>query len=43
MPTGAEYVYLNYGVYWLLNFLLVKGGSEDGVVLIRALEQTQGI
>jgi len=42
MPPGAAYVYLNYGVHWLLNFL-VKGGSEDGFVLIRALEPTLGI
>ena len=42
MRAGAAYVYLNYGVHWLLNFL-VKGGVEDGFVLIRALEPTQGI
>ena len=41
-PPGTAYVYLNYGMYWLLNFL-VKGGSEDGFVLIRALEPTRGI
>lgn len=41
-PPGAAYVYLNYGVHWLLNFL-VKGGGEDGFVLIRALEPTRGI
>ncbi len=39
---GTAYVYLNYGMYWLLNFL-VKGGAEDGFVLIRALEPTRGI
>lgn len=38
---GTVYVYLNYGMYWLLNFL-VKGGSEDGFVLVRALEPTVG-
>jgi DNA-3-methyladenine glycosylase len=42
MPPGASYVYLNYGVHWLLNFL-VRGGREDGFVLIRALEPTRGI
>jgi len=42
MPAGAAYVYLNYGMHWLLNFL-VKGGDEDGFVLIRALEPRQGI
>jgi DNA-3-methyladenine glycosylase len=42
MPPGAAYVYLNYGVHWLLNFL-VRGGREDGFVLIRALEPTRGI
>jgi DNA-3-methyladenine glycosylase len=41
-PPGTAYVYLNYGMYWLLNFL-VKGGPEDGFVLIRALEPTKGI
>jgi len=39
---GTAYVYLNYGVHWLLNFL-VKGGEEDGFVLIRALEPTRGL
>jgi DNA-3-methyladenine glycosylase len=38
---GTLYVYLNYGVHWLLNFL-VKGGSANGFVLIRALEPTNG-
>ena len=40
--AGAAYVYLNYGRYWLLN-VLVKGGSEDGFVLLRALEPTRGV
>jgi DNA-3-methyladenine glycosylase len=42
LPAGSAYVYLNYGVHWLLNFL-VKGGGEDGFVLVRALEPTVGI
>jgi DNA-3-methyladenine glycosylase len=39
---GAAYVYFNYGMYWLLN-VLVKGGCEDGFVLLRALQPTRGI
>jgi DNA-3-methyladenine glycosylase len=38
---GAAYVYFNYGVHWMLN-VLVKG-TENGFVLIRALEPTRGI
>ena len=38
---GAAYVYLNYGMYWLLN-VLVKG-SREGFVLIRALEPIAGV
>jgi DNA-3-methyladenine glycosylase len=41
-PAGAAYVYFNYGMYWLFN-LLVKGGSRDGLILIRALEPVSGI
>ncbi|HEV3064364.1 MAG TPA: DNA-3-methyladenine glycosylase, partial [Chthoniobacterales bacterium] len=40
-PPGTLYIYLNYGVHWLLNFL-VKGGPANGFVLIRALEPTNG-
>ena len=29
-------------MYWLLN-VLVKGGSEDGFVLFRAIEPTRGV
>jgi DNA-3-methyladenine glycosylase len=39
---GTLYVYLNYGVHWLLNFL-VKGGKSNGFVLIRALQPTAGL
>lgn len=38
---GAAYIYLNYGVHWMLN-ALVKG-SASGFVLIRALEPTRGL
>ena len=41
-PPGAAYVYFNYGMCWLFN-LLVKGGSQDSLILIRALEPTRGI
>ena len=40
--AGTSYVYLNYGVHWLLNVLL-KDGPEDGFVLIRALEPRRGL
>lgn len=39
--AGAAYIYFNYGVHWMLN-VLVKG-TEDGFVLIRALDPTRGI
>ena len=39
--AGAAYVYFNYGVHWMLN-VLVKG-TENGFVLIRALEPSRGI
>ena len=39
--AGAAYVYLNYGVHWMLN-AHVKG-RENGFVLIRALEPTRGL
>jgi DNA-3-methyladenine glycosylase len=38
---GAAYVYMNYGMHWLLN-VLVKG-RINGFVLIRALEPTRGL
>ena len=39
---GAAYVYFNYGMHWMLN-VLVKGGPENGFVLIRAIEPTRGL
>ena len=40
-PAGTAYIYLNYGIHWLLN-VLIKG-EMDGCVLIRALEAKTGI
>lgn len=40
--AGAAYIYLNYGVHWMLN-VLVKGAPRTGFVLIRAIEPTKGI
>jgi DNA-3-methyladenine glycosylase len=42
LPAGSVYIYLNYGVHWLLNFL-VKGEAFRGFVLIRALEPRIGV
>ena len=45
--AGTAYVYLNYGMYWLLNVLAKPGAGQqrarDGIVLIRALEPVGGI
>lgn len=40
--AGAVYIYMNYGVHWMLN-LLVKGGERSGLILIRALEPQRGL
>ncbi|HEV2839781.1 MAG TPA: DNA-3-methyladenine glycosylase [Chthoniobacterales bacterium] len=40
--AGAIYIYLNYGVHWMLN-VLVKGGARSGLILIRALEPRRGL
>lgn len=40
--AGAIYIYMNYGVHWMLN-VLVKGGPRSGLILIRALEPRRGL
>ena len=40
--AGAIYIYLNYGIHWMLN-LLVKGAERSGLILIRALEPRRGL
>ncbi|MDQ6622987.1 MAG: DNA-3-methyladenine glycosylase [Verrucomicrobiota bacterium] len=39
---GAAYIYLNYGVHWMLN-VLVKGAPRTGLILVRALEPRLGL
>ena len=41
-PAGSLYVYLNYGMHWLLNFLVI-GSAARGFVLVRALQPIKGI
>jgi DNA-3-methyladenine glycosylase len=38
---GTAYVYLNYGVHWLVN-VLIKGGEREGFVLFRAVDLPEG-
>ena len=40
-PAGTVYIYMNYGVHWMLN-VLVKG-ARSGLILIRALEPRRGL
>jgi DNA-3-methyladenine glycosylase len=39
---GTAYIYLNYGVHWMLN-VLVKGAPRTGLILIRAIEPLRGL
>lgn len=40
--AGAVYIYMNYGVHWMLN-VLVKGGPRSGLILVRGLEPRRGL
>ncbi|HEX7515866.1 MAG TPA: DNA-3-methyladenine glycosylase [Chthoniobacterales bacterium] len=40
--AGTVYIYMNYGVHWMLN-MLVKGAARSGLILIRALEPRRGL
>lgn len=43
-PVGTAYVFLNYGVHWLVNVLcLDRETGHAGFVLFRALEAVEGI
>lgn len=40
---GAAYVYFNYGMYWMLNVLVKEPNGQEGFVLFRAMEPTEGL
>ena len=41
-PAGIAYVYLIYGMYWLLN-VVTESVGKPGAVLIRAIEPLEGL
>ncbi len=41
-PAGFAYIYLNYGIHWMLN-VTAEGEGVPGAVLIRAAEPIAGI
>jgi DNA-3-methyladenine glycosylase len=42
-PAGRVYVYLNYGLHWMLNIVCGAHEGAGEAVLIRALEPTTGL
>lgn len=42
-PAGTAYIYLNYGIHWMLNVLVCPPDGPPGFVLVRALAPTEGL
>ena len=40
---GTAYVYLNYGIHWLLNVLVKDPAGRNGIILFRALDPVAGL